>query len=417
MRGIGRAVLAGLLALPAVGLADPAWVEMTGDAAEARTVTTAAACPNLIIDGRTRTMRPRGGPTAAFPSRVCAAAIPAGARRIQLGGERLPAPAAQPRRLVILGDTGCRLKGWIAQSCNDPKAWPFARVAARAARDKPDLVIHVGDYYYRETPCPPLGAACRGSPSGDRWASWKADLFDPAAPLFAAAPWVFARGNHEDCKRGGPGWFRLLDAAPSPLACPATSAPFQVRIAGARLVVVDSADTEDAKAPPDAVAAFRAGLVAAGVVDPARAGSPAPAWIITHRPIWYARRDGENLSDGGINATERAAARRVDLAPIQLVVSGHVHNFTSVGWVAGVRPPQLVVGAGGDLMAPNDAPPPVAGWTIVDGLAARVLTMGRFGYLLLDRGPMGWSGVFKDADGRVIARCGLVGRALECRAA
>ena len=417
MNGMARALAAALLLWPGAALAAPAWVEMTGVGAEARVVTTtAAACPKLTIEGRRVAMRPRAAPTADFPDRVCAAAIPPGTRRIDLGEERLPAPRPLPRRLVILGDTGCRLKGWIAQSCNDPKSWPFAKVAARAAREKPDLVIHVGDYYYRETPCPslgPLGPACRGSPSGDKWPSWKADLFDPAAPLLAAAPWVFARGNHEDCKRGGPGWFRMLDAAPTPLTCPATSAPFEIPIAGARLVVVDSADADDGKPTPDGVAQFAAGLAAARRT---RLGAP-PAWIVTHRPIWFARRDGHALGDGGINATERAAARRSDLSPIELVLSGHVHNFTSLDWVAGVRPPQLIVGVGGDLMAPNDAPPPVAGAALVDGLSAQVLTMGRFGYLVLDRTGAGWTGALKDADGRPIAFCSLAGRALACRPA
>lgn len=51
---------------------------------------------------------------------------------------------------------------------------------------------------------------------GYGWDSWKADFFDPAAPLLAAAPWVFLRGNHEECMRAGQGWFRLL--APEPYA-------------------------------------------------------------------------------------------------------------------------------------------------------------------------------------------------------
>ncbi|MDQ1741850.1 MAG: mycothione reductase, partial [Pseudonocardiales bacterium] len=91
---------------------------------------------------------------------------------------RLP---ERPERLVILGDSGCRLKGGFVQNCRDPGGWPFARIAALAAARRPDLVIHVGDYYYRETPCPAGNAGCAGSPYGDRWATWKAELFDPAA--------------------------------------------------------------------------------------------------------------------------------------------------------------------------------------------------------------------------------------------
>ena len=62
--------------------------------------------------------------------------------------------AAHPQRIVVLGDTGCRLKGAALQACNDPAQWPFPQLAAAAASLKPDLVIHVGDYLYRESACP-----------------------------------------------------------------------------------------------------------------------------------------------------------------------------------------------------------------------------------------------------------------------
>ncbi|MDW4746763.1 metallophosphoesterase, partial [Escherichia coli] len=74
--------------------------------------------------------------------------------------------------------------------------------------------LHVGDYHYRENACPPDVAGCQGSPWGYGWDTWQADLFQPAAPLMAAAPWVLVRGNHEECARAGQGWFRFLDPRP-----------------------------------------------------------------------------------------------------------------------------------------------------------------------------------------------------------
>ena len=406
-QAIGGLLATAILAGPAA--AAPAWIEVTGAGPEARAISDTSACPSLVIDGQRRSMRVRAGPDAAFPNVLCVAPIPAGATRILVQGERLPTPVAKPKRLVILGDSGCRLKGPVVQQCNDPSGWPFARVAAMAAREKPDLVIHVGDYYYRETPCPAGDAGCAASPYGDRWPTWKAELFEPAAPLLAAAPWVFVRGNHEDCRRGGAGWFRLLDAAPKPKTCPAASDPFQARIAGARLIVLDSADTEDATAPPDLVAAFEKDL------DVVRTGGP-PAWIVTHRPIWFARRSGEVLSDGPVNATERAAARNSNMTAVQLVLSGHVHNFTSLDFGAS-RPAQLIVGTGGDLMDVNDTPPPASGLAQVDGRRARAFTIGRFGYLMFERRAGEWRGWFKDANGKVAAICRLRGQSLSCRAA
>ncbi len=406
---IGGIALAFALAGPAA--ASPiAWVQMVAGGAEARLVTPAPACPAILVDGAARPMRQRAGPSETYPNRVCAAALPAGVRRVVVEGVALPIPKAHPRRLVILGDSGCRLAGLVVQHCNDPGGWPFAHIAVLAAAKRPDLVIHVGDYYYRETPCPTGDAACAGSPYGDRWATWQAEVFDPAAPLLAAAPWVFARGNHESCQRGAPGWFRLLDADPKPRTCPAQSDTFAVDIAGARLFIVDSNDTNDFAAPQMLVAPFAARLNGVG-----GGHGGGVAWIVTHRPIWNALRVGDLLTDGVVNATERAAVRGRNLANVQLVLSGHVHNFTSLSF-GQARPPQLIVGTGGDLLDLNDSPPPATGAPTVDGLTARTFTMGRFGYFVFDRQGGDWVGRFHDLSDSVAAICRLHGRDLSCRA-
>ncbi len=94
----------------------------------------------------------------------------------------LPVPAADPSRVLVLGDTGCRIKGTTTQACNDPAQWPFPALAEAAARLKPDLVIHVGDYLYRENACPVTDAGCAGTPFGDNWPTWAADFFTPRRP-------------------------------------------------------------------------------------------------------------------------------------------------------------------------------------------------------------------------------------------
>ncbi len=98
-----------------------------------------------------------------------------------LDGKPLPLARSNPQRIVILGDSGCRLEdGRAAQACNDPNAWPFSKIAAAAAAARPDLVIHVGDYQYREAACPPGNTGCAGSLWGYGWDAWKADFFQPA---------------------------------------------------------------------------------------------------------------------------------------------------------------------------------------------------------------------------------------------
>jgi hypothetical protein len=69
------------------------------------------------------------------------------------------------------------------QDCDINSQWPFSILAERIAAAKPDLVIHVGDYLYRESPCPKNDKGCAGSAHGDKWDTWKTDFFVPAAPL------------------------------------------------------------------------------------------------------------------------------------------------------------------------------------------------------------------------------------------
>ena len=99
-------------------------------------------------------------------------------------------PKTDSRRIVVVGDTGCRIKvlangaGDPIQDCANPEAWPWPRIAAAAARTRPDLVIHVGDYHYREY-CDDA-ERCRsviahGVVVNYGWTGWDADFFAPAA--------------------------------------------------------------------------------------------------------------------------------------------------------------------------------------------------------------------------------------------
>ena len=400
--------------------ADQAWVELTDRGAEARLITATAACPAATIDGKTTPMTQRAGPSADFPLTICEVPLPPGARQASVRGAVLPLPSAEPKRIVIFGDTGCRLKGDDIQNCDrpqgqTPKDWPFARVAELAAAHHPDLVIHVGDYYYRESPCPAGRAGCAGSPWGDNWNSWNADFFAPAQPLLKAAPWVMVRGNHEDCQRGGPGWFLLLDGAAAPLTCPAESAPMVIDAGGLEFYVLDSSGTDDRYAPPGPVAKFSAQLDALKTTPPT-----APAWILAHRPIWglvpVASAGPIGPLEVPINATEQAAAKGRDLKGVQMVVSGHIHHFASFSF-KGDRPPQLIVGTGGDIGEPGDTPRFLDGAVGMDGMSAERFGFDRYGFLVLDKTTGGWAGAFYDVRDRPIASCALSGRALPCHAA
>lgn len=388
-----------------------AWVELTSAGAQIRAVVD-GGCPLAVVDERPMAMAERAGPQPGFEQRVCQLNLPQGAMRASIAGVALPVPTGRLQRVLIFGDTGCRVKGGALQDCNNPRAWPFARIAQLAAAKRPDLVIHVGDYYYREDPCPQDHPGCAGGPFGDRWTTWRAEFFAPAKPLLNAAPWVLARGNHEACGRGGLGWFRLLDAGDRPAVCPQASAPFRVDLGDLSLYLLDSADTADRSASADAVGAF-AGQLDRLQPDIARR----PGWIVTHRPIWalapVARLGPVGPFELAINRTEQAAVRDRDLSAVQMVVSGHIHHFAAYSFGLS-RPAQLVAGTGGDVGEDADTAAVRAGVKVIDGLEAQAMTFDRFGYLLLDRAGGDWIGVFRDLDDRVVARCRLHDRGLIC---
>ncbi len=424
-----------------------AWTQLTGaapsggpsvsskGAVSVRVITTAASCPEAEVDGQRLELRVRQPQDNDFAVTTCEADASPQARRIMVAGRNLYGWPRRLRRIVVIGDTGCRLKGPLIQDCNDPRRWPFASVAAQAAAKRPDLVIHVGDYYYRESPCPKGAQGCAGSPHGDAWPSWQADFFAPVQPLLGAAPWIYVRGNHEQCGRGANGWFRFLDAAPEPQRCAdsITAVPFTVRVDGLTMNVMDSADTDDTTAPPALVALFRKQFEQLG-----KAVEEGHGWILTHRPIWGL--DPHNVAeltapaykgkatlpsplpnalagfaaiDLPSNRSEQVAADAFPLSGTDMVISGHVHLFTTLAF-GPARPVQLIVGNGGDN--PNIAVAgPAERKEEVDGKQADVYQLLRYGFFVLDRRGKAWAGTAYSVDGSVLGRCRFSGRAASCR--
>jgi hypothetical protein len=392
--------------------ADTAWVQPTTTGYEARLVTEATACPALHTAAGDTPMTERAAPSDKF-LRVCSAPLAAGARGITVGGMPLPTPVANPQRIMVLGDTGCRIKGATLQACNDPAKWPFPQLAAAAAKLKPDLIIHVGDYLYRESPCPAGDTGCAGSPWGDNWTTWQADFFSPAAPLLAAAPMVITRGNHEDCQRGGPGWLRLL--GPSAFDAAAPCAPhlplYSVDLGHMRLAVMDDATAPETEVNATDLPAYTAEI--AGL-----AALPHPVWFLHHRPIWAAITGPLNIPVGGNKTLMAAAGDELIPRTVDLQLSGHIHSFESINYNRGV-PPQIVAGNGGDNL---DVTPRNLRGTVFQGnshvAVADGLSIGGFGFLLMTRVKTGWHIQLYDSDGKPTRQCGFntARKRLDCRA-
>ncbi|MDE2304130.1 MAG: metallophosphoesterase [Gammaproteobacteria bacterium] len=391
--------------------AAPVWVQYGPEGrAEVRAVVRGGTCPMLRIDGGARAMDLRAAPSSDFP-RVCAAELPPDARHASVFGRALALPVAHPHRILVIGDTGCRIKGGAVQDCNDPRQWPFARLAAEAARLRPDLIIDLGDYLYRESACPTGDRRCAGSPHGDHFATWRADFFAPAAPLLAAAPWVLVRGNHEDCQRAGEGWLRMMGPQPfmADARCATHLPPYTVPIGRINLVVMDDADAPDTRVAADAVAAHAREFAAL-------AQSPAPTWLLMHRPIWGAISGPLDVPVGGNRTLIAALGRSGVPAPVELMLAGHIHAFEILNYAGAQRAPaQLIAGFGGDRL--DRTPENLAGTWFQGGSAVRVASgesIPGFGFVMLRAGDRGWAIDVHDVDGRIERRCWFREQRLGC---
>jgi hypothetical protein len=420
--------------------------------AQARVITDLAACPAIKINGRMRVMRRRAGPerlalrptlsdpalskASDFPVAVCEAVLPPGARDVRVVGRRLPTPRPLVRRIVVIGDTGCRLKAADAayQACNDPAAYPFAGVAAKAAAWRPDLVIHVGDYEYRENPCATDKADCAGSPWGYGWDAWKADFFQPAAPLLAAAPWIAVRGNHEDCARAGQGWMRFLDTRPldAQTDCndPAhddaadDAPPYAVPLGeGAQVVVLDMTR---AGAKPTPAADGRHAQFAADYAALDRLSRQAAYTILAlHKPILGfasergAEGDAPKLQPATAGIQSVFAEQNPALLPagVGVVLSGHVHLWQQVSF-ASDHPSQFIAGFSGTqedvvpmpkVLSADAAPAP---GTRVESFSSWIRG---FGFMTLERRRADrWEVKVWNLAGEVVNRCRIEGRHSRC---
>jgi hypothetical protein len=382
-----------------------AWLQYAADGEpHARAVVSDAACPAASADGRALRMAERARRAPRFDDVVCDAAIPATARRVRVGDRELPAPAHDPNTIVVLGDTGCRISELSAQSCDDPAAWPFPRIARTIAALHPNLVVHVGDYLYRERSCPPF-ARCGDSPYGDDAPAWYADFLTPAAPLFASAPLVLSRGNHEECDRNGTGWFRYFDAHAT-VACSGATEPYEVFLGDLRIVAFDSAVADDRKPDPARTPVYEKQFAAAS----AMAKHPdlrlqqtrsrqrrTESWFVTHRPPYT-------------NDDERAAMGDA-LAPFAAVLAGHLHMFAAMNVES--FPPLLINGEGGTKLDPNYA----AFLRFAVGelrVKGDVFGSAHFGFGVYTRAGDGWTISLRDPDGTERARCALANRTVRC---
>jgi hypothetical protein len=405
------------------------WVTMAPGGSVVRVLTRSDACPVVQVDGQSRQTVLRAAPAdlpersnkahttgpTAFATRICELGLPRTARRASLAGQALPLPHPRIDRIVLIGDTGCRIKAAddAMQDCNVPAAWPFAAIAAHAAQLHPDLVLHVGDYLYRENPCPAGHQGCAGAPWGYGEVGWRADFLDPAAPLLNAAPWIMVRGNHEECARAGQGWWRLLDPhalqAGSDCGVAADdqtgdhSDPYAVSLGnGAQIIVADLIQLASGKPDNAAVAAqFGHDMAMIDALSSRANVSFATAHFPFNPVLWKDRSPGA-VAIGG--KPIRAYAMP-PLPHVRAMLAGHIHLFQFARFAD--RPTQVITGFSGtqeDAALAPDSLSQATGKPSAAPLQNLTTIADRFGYALMERHGDVWRLTVFAADGAIMGR-------------
>jgi len=383
------------------------WVQLGPNGAIARAITSQPTCPSVSIDGQSQTMLVRSQPSLPFyPVTSCEIALPAATVFATLDEEALPLPKkGDYTRIVVIGDTGCRLDTSgtpaVYQSCNDPNAWPVAKIAANAAATGPDLIVMTGDYHYREAPCAPGNSGCAGSPWNFNWAVWYADLFSQVQSAFNAAPMFFIRGNHETCDRAGDGWFRYLDPRPYPATCQAYTDPFAAMAGSLQLIHVDSAIADDNNPIADQIATYQPQF------DKVRQMATNNAWLLTHRPLWTIR------SGSATNVVMQNASNNSLPDGIQMVLSGHTHIFQTYTFDP-KHAPQIVIGNGGDVLNAVVPASTLVGKTTGNAQIVQATSQSHYGFSTVFPASTGWTITDRAVDGTPNTTCTVANKAVTC---
>lgn len=279
----------------------------------------------------------RASSSDSFQDTVCDAQIKRGSAA-KINGKELPVLKKEIKSILFFGDTGCRIKtsvlGSAIQNCNDAREWPLAKMAKAMANIKADLIIHVGDYNYRESACPAGDSRCAGSGSGDNQQTWEQDFFIPTQAALESTPWIFVRGNHEDCARMGKGWSRYLSAK-TDLNCVTTEQMFNFKFGSHQIFNIDSSDEQSI---PKSVASLPA-------------SSDLQEWVVTHRPFLSL----DNTINKEIKSDTNTATR---LKLTHGIFVGHMHYF-AVTTFPDFKSVEFILGTGGSALDdPNKVPTP-----------------------------------------------------------
>lgn len=316
-------------------------------------------CPIVNVDDQELEMSVRAFPQkGVFNDKVCELLVPQTTSLISIDNVDLPVISRKIRKIAVIGDTGCIVSLWgtrlSQQHCMSSEEWPLKKILSNISAHNPDLVIHVGDYLYRAVQC--IDVERCGNVYGDNSETWKADWLDPSMLLSGKAPFLFVRGNHENCDRSYMGWFRYLDPyqySSSSDRCQnfTDSWEFNARELDSKNIdfyIFDSSFGNEKNVLDSDIEHLKKQFL------PLLKSKSSSVWFLTHRPVWsYAVLKGKagNLYYGNLAQQEAFG----DLFPdnVSVILSGHVHLSQVLDLKSKKQkhiPMQIIVGNSGALL-------------------------------------------------------------------
>jgi hypothetical protein len=190
--------------------------------------------------------------------------------------------------------------------------------------------------------------------------------------------------------------------------CDAHLKPFAVPAGGMNLVVLDDAGAPDTSVAQALIPDFQADFAALATL------APKPLWLLMHRPIWGLVKGPFGIPVGGNQTMIAAAGDLSALAPVELMLAGHIHTFEAINYAASV-PPQILAGHGGDNL--DSTPLDLKGAAFQGHSGVQVkdgLSVGGFGFLLMTKRDIGWAIDLYRVDGTTEGQCTFAKNRVDC---
>lgn len=355
--------------------AEHSWIQLNAQGKYEFRIVGVDSCPSIECDGIGIATQSRFEGSDGFRAKTCFADV-SNCSKVSFGGNTREIKKSIDK-VAFIGDTGCRIKigkkdkdKTSFQECSDPNAWSAKEIAQTIASMKPDLVVHVGDYNYREKCdnkelCDKLGITSEDVGSG--YNIWEKDFLEPFDSLLQSATFVFVRGNHENCDRSWEGYMSML--SPYPFArCKNSDSgsrmfknipqdAYRVEIGGFKAVIADSAGQNDDSVKHSDKEYFT--KMFKDLKDDMQ-----DSLFITHKPLYNLNFDSSNAQEeayDSLNVESKA------------IISGHIHNFQ---YMENRNIKQVIVGNSGTKLDKHPA---------TNNSYPKSVQIEEFGFVILDR--------------------------------